>query len=67
MSQSSKQIRLEKRNVRIRERFEFLTSTKHYSIDYALQVLADENLELNENTIWLIITETGYYKKKQSA
>lgn len=66
MSQASKKQRLEKRNERIKERFKTLTSApKHHSTDYALKLLADEYLELTENTIWLIITETGFYSKKK--
>lgn len=66
MSQATKQQRLELRNERIRKRFNTLTSApKHHSTDYALKVLADEHLELTENTIWLIITETGFYSKKK--
>jgi endonuclease III len=66
MSQATKQQRLEMRNERIRKRFNALTSApKHHSTDYALKILADEYLELTENTIWLIITETGFYSKKK--
>lgn len=63
----SKQERLEKRNERIKKRFEEFTSKKHWSVDYTLQKLADEFLPLTEDTIWLIVSGTGYYKKNKSA
>lgn len=61
---TKKQIRLEERNERIRKRFVFLTSSKHYSTDFSLQSLADEFIPLTEETIWLIVSKTGYYKNK---
>ena len=65
MSQKSrKQIRLEERNDRIRNRFNFLTAKKHFKTEYCLQYLADEFIPLTEETIWLIISKTGYYKNK---
>jgi len=63
-TKTNKQIRLEERNERIRKRFNFLTSTKHYSTDFSLQSLADEFIPLTEQTIWLIVSKTGYYKNK---
>jgi hypothetical protein len=65
MSQTklTKQDRLEKRNERIRERFNFFTSKKKWATNYTLQQLADEFLPLTEDTIWLIVSKTGFYKK----
>lgn len=63
MQQLSKQERLELRNQRIRKRFNELSNVKHLKTERTLEILADEYLELTKDTIWLIITETGFYKK----
>lgn len=60
----TKQQRLEKRNERIRLRFVELTGKKHLAVDYSLTKLADEFLPLTEDTIWLIVSQTGFYKNK---
>jgi hypothetical protein len=60
----TKEDRLQERNNRIRKRFNFLTSKKHYATNYTLEVLADEYLPLTEETIWLIVSKTGFYKSK---
>lgn len=60
----TKKQRLELRNERIRKRFTFLTSKKHLNTEYTLSQLADEFLELTEDTIWLIVSQTGFYKSK---
>ncbi len=54
--------KLIQRNTRIRQRFTALTDKKRLAVDYALELLADEFLPLEENTIWLIVSRTGYYK-----
>lgn len=59
---NTKSSALIKRNNRIRERFKHYTEKKRYAIDYALELLADDFLPLTENTLWLIISKTGYYK-----
>ncbi len=66
MSQTkpTKEERLKLRNERIRKRFNFLTSKKHLKTEYTLAQLADEYLELTEETIWLIVSQTGFYKSK---
>ena len=66
MSQSkpTKKERLELRNERIRQRFNYLTSKKNLNTEYTLSQLADEFLELTEDTIWLIVSKTGFYKSK---
>lgn len=66
MSQTklTKQDRLEKRNERIRQRFTFFTSQKKWATNYTLEQLADEFLPLTEDTIWLIVSQTGFYKTK---
>ncbi|WP_348814084.1 hypothetical protein [Flavobacterium maritimum] len=66
MSQTklTKQDRLEIRNERIRKRFDFFTSKKKWATNYTLEQLADEFLPLTEDTIWLIVSKTGFYKTK---
>ena len=58
----NKQDKIIKRNDRIRKRFAVLTDVKRYSSDYALEIMADEFLPLEKDTIWLIIRRTGHYK-----
>jgi hypothetical protein len=58
----TKQDKIIKRNDRIRKRFAFYTDTKHYDSGYALDLLTDEYLPLERETIWLIIRRTGHYK-----
>lgn len=60
----TKQERIERRNDRIRKRFNDLTSKKHLKTKFALEKLEDEFLPLTEQTIWLIISKTGFYKTK---
>lgn len=60
----TKQDRLEIRNERIRKRFNHLTSKKHLGTDYTLEKLEDEFLPLTKETLWLIISKTGFYKTK---
>lgn len=54
--------KLKLRNNRIRDRFRTLTNKKRLAVDYALELLSDEFLPLEQNTIWLIVSRTGYYK-----
>ena len=54
--------RIINRNKKIRKRFIELTETKRKRSDDALQQLEDEFMPLAQNTIWLIISQTGYYK-----
>lgn len=56
--------RLKKRNQKIRKRFYELTTKFHYSLEYSLQLLEEEYLPLTKDTIWLIVSKTGYYKNK---
>jgi hypothetical protein len=58
----TKQDKIIKRNDRIRQRFAFFTDTKHFDSNYALELLTDEYLPLERETIWLIIRKTGHYK-----
>lgn len=58
----TKQDKIIKRNERIRQRFAFFTDKKHFDSDYALDLLTDEYLPLERETIWLIIRKTGHYK-----
>lgn len=58
----TKQDKIIKRNERIRQRFAFYTDKKHLNSNYALDLLTDEYLPLERNTIWLIIRRIGHYK-----
>lgn len=58
----TKEDKINKRNERIRNRFCYLINKKHYSTDYALSMLENEFLPLSSQTLWLIVSETGYYK-----
>jgi hypothetical protein len=58
----TKQDKIVKRNDRIRQRFAFYTDQKHYNSNHALELLTDEYLPLERETIWLIIRKTGHYK-----
>lgn len=60
----TKQERLQLRNDRIRKRFNHLTSKEHLGTDYTLEKLENEFLPLTSETIWLIISKTGFYKTK---
>lgn len=60
---TSKNDAIKKRNERIRQKFKHYTEKKRFAIDYALELLADDFLPLKPNTIWLIISQTGYYKE----
>ena len=61
---TDKQSRIKKRNERIRKKFQFYTDTKHYNIEHALSLLEDDFIPLQRETIWLIVSNTGYYKGK---
>ncbi|GEM_PF-6761612 len=58
----TKQDKIIKRNDRIRKRFAYYTDTKHFDSQYALDLLEDEYLPLERETIWLIVRRTGHYK-----
>lgn len=58
----TKEEKINRRNELIRNRFCYLINEKHYSTDYALTILENEFLPLSSQTIWLIVSETGYYK-----
>tara|TARA_R110002051_G_scaffold297564_2_gene363961 strand:+ start:20183 stop:20383 length:201 start_codon:yes stop_codon:yes gene_type:complete len=51
-----------KRNERIRARYLHLSEIKKLRNDYILELLEEEFLPLEQDTIWLIISQTGYYK-----
>lgn len=50
------------RNERIREQYAKYTEQKRLASDYALELLEEQFLPLTQSTIWLIITQTGFYK-----
>ncbi|MDN3621328.1 hypothetical protein QWY81_17810 [Polaribacter undariae] len=50
------------RNERIRKQYAKYTEQKRLASDYALELLEEEFLPLTIGTIWLIITQTGFYK-----
>ena len=52
------------RNERVRRRYRQLTEEENLKSDYVLQRLEDEFLPLNKTTLWLIVSQTGYYKDK---
>lgn len=54
--------KLRARNHKIRERFYHFTTVKHFKTEYALDLLEEEFLPLERETLWLIISKTGYYK-----
>lgn len=62
--QNNRQKRLFERNQRIRKRFRELTEKKHFNLEHSLMLLAQEYLELTQDTLWLIISQTGHYKNK---
>lgn len=51
-----------KRNERIRQLYKKYIDDKRYASDYALELLEEQFLPLTQGTIWLIITQTGFYK-----
>lgn len=50
------------RNERIRNQYKKYTDDKRLASDYALELLEEQFLPLTQSTIWLIITQTGFYK-----
>lgn len=66
MCQLSKSEKLELRNERIRMRFNELSNRKHLKTTRVLEILENEFLPLTQETIWLIVSETGFYKRKAS-
>jgi hypothetical protein len=50
------------RNKRIRKQYNKYIDVKRLASDYALELLEDEFLPLTQSTIWLIVTQTGFYK-----
>lgn len=66
MSTSSKaplNPKIVKRNERLKKRWRQLTEKKFLRNDKALEILEEEFITLEQSSIWLIISETGYYKK----
>ena len=51
-----------KRNERIRKLYKKYIDDKHFANDHALNLLEEQFLPLTQGTIWLIITQTGFYK-----
>ena len=56
--------KLQLRNEKIRGRYAFLSNQKHLKNQRILEMLEAEFLPLEQQTIWLIISQTGYYKDK---
>lgn len=50
------------RNERIRKQYNKYVDVKRYASDYALELLEEQFLPLSQKTIWLIVTQTGFYK-----
>lgn len=61
-SNTEKQMKLIRRNEKIRQRFAYFIDKKNFSSKYALELLSEEFLPLEKQTIWLIIKRTGHYK-----
>lgn len=61
MAENTKKERILKRNKRIRARFNEFINKKHFSVDYTLDLLAEE-YALASGTVWLIVSKTGHYK-----
>lgn len=59
---STKNPRILKRNQTIRQKYKELTEKKHLDSDYAISLLEELYITLNQTTLWLIITQTGHYK-----
>ena len=49
-------------NERIRKQYKKYIDDKRLANDYALELLEEQFLPLTQGTIWLIITQTGFYK-----
>lgn len=54
---------LKLRDADLKKRFNHLTRKENKSVDFTLSTLEKE-FYLNSNTIWLIVTATGFYKKQ---
>lgn len=54
--------RLDERNERIKKRFNYLFEEKGLRTEIVLSKLEEEFPPLLGTTIWLIVSETGYYK-----
>lgn len=61
---SAPKTKLQLRNEKIRKRFNHLSNEKHLKNAKVLELLEQEFLPLEQQTIWLIISQTGYYKDK---
>ena len=62
VSNTDNHMKIIKRNEKIRKRFYYFVDQKNFSSEYALELLSDEFLPLEKQTIWLIISKTGHYK-----
>lgn len=51
-----------KRNEKLRERYRYYTEKKHFNTTYTLSLLEEEFITLEPETIWKIVSRTGYYK-----
>ena len=55
--------KLSRRNKKIRARYKELGSEpKWYKHEKIMEILLEEFIPLEETTLWLIISKTGYYK-----
>lgn len=60
---SEKQKKIIRRNEKIRQRFTYFIDKKNFSSKHALELLSEEFLPLEKQTIWLIIRQIGHYKE----
>lgn len=60
----SRKERIIVRNQKLRKRYHALgTAPTWYRHEKIMEILVTENPALTEETIWLIISKTGYYKE----
>lgn len=55
---------LKLRNKDIKKRYFQLTSKRNLSVEYSL-ITMEREFYLTKDTIWLIVTETGFYKSSK--
>jgi hypothetical protein len=50
------------RNERIRKEYKHYADVKHVRDKKIMEILEEKYLPLTQSTIWLIVTQTGFYK-----
>lgn len=54
--------RIVERNELIRKRYTYYSEEKHFKNEHILKLLESEYKPLLADTIWLIVSQTGFYK-----